>query len=47
MTTKITLVFALLAVPVLSACVPVAIGVGGAIVADEIVEQEQGGDGLF
>ncbi len=47
MTTKLTVLLALLALPFATACVPVALGVGGAIVADEIVEQEQGGDGLF
>ena len=28
-------------------CVPVALGVGGAVIADEAAEQEHGGDGLF
>lgn len=37
----------LLGAPVLAGCVPVAVGVAGAVVADEIVEDRQGGDGLF
>lgn len=32
---------------VLSGCVPVAIGAAGAVVADEAIENDQGGDGLF
>ncbi len=31
----------------LSACAPLIIGGAGAIVADEVVEQDKGGDGLF
>lgn len=31
----------------LQACTPVIIGAGAAVVADEVMEQEQGGDGLF
>jgi hypothetical protein len=31
----------------LSGCVPVAIGAGAAIVADEVIEDKKGGDGLF
>jgi hypothetical protein len=30
-----------------SGCGPLLIGGAGVVVADEIVEQEQGGDGLF
>ncbi|MEZ5754057.1 MAG: hypothetical protein R3D90_04535 [Paracoccaceae bacterium] len=38
---------ALLALLTLPACAPLVIGGAGAIVADEVVEQQQGGDGLF
>ena len=31
----------------LSGCAPVIIGGAAAIVADEVIEQEEGGDGLF
>jgi hypothetical protein len=31
----------------LSACAPLLIGGAGAVVADEVIEQDQGGDGLF
>lgn len=31
----------------LTGCAPVIIGGAAAIVADEVVEQEEGGDGLF
>ena len=31
----------------LSGCAPLLIGGAGAIVADEAIEQDQGGDGLF
>ena len=42
-----TLLAALLALTTLPACAPLVIGGAGAIVADEVIEQEQGGDGLF
>jgi hypothetical protein len=32
---------------ILSACAPVLVGGAVAVVADEAIEQEQGGDGLF
>lgn len=32
---------------VLSGCVPLVIGAAGAVLADELIEQKQGGDGLF
>ncbi len=32
---------------VLSGCAPLLIGGAGAVVADEVIEQDQGGDGLF
>ncbi|HLQ19427.1 MAG TPA: hypothetical protein VK146_10650 [Tabrizicola sp.] len=31
----------------LSGCAPLLIGGAGAVVADEVVEQDKGGDGLF
>ena len=31
----------------LSGCTPLLVGAGAVVVADEVVEQEQGGDGLF
>lgn len=31
----------------LSGCAPLIIGGAGAVVADEVVEQDKGGDGLF
>ena len=37
----------LAAMVALSGCAPLLIGGAGAIVADEAIEQEQGGDGLF
>ncbi|MEM9716791.1 MAG: hypothetical protein AAF826_09770 [Pseudomonadota bacterium] len=37
---------ALLAATILSGCAA-AIGVGGMIIADEILEEDNGGDGLF
>ena len=43
---KLWLILAL-AVTGLSGCVPLVVGAGGAVVADEIMEQEGGGDGLF
>lgn len=38
---------ALITIASLSACAPLLIGGGAAIVADEAIEQDQGGDGLF
>lgn len=38
---------AVLAVTTLTACAPLLIGGGAAVVADEAIEQDQGGDGLF
>ena len=38
---------ALMILTTLPACAPLLIGGGAAIVADEAVEQDQGGDGLF
>jgi hypothetical protein len=42
--TVLGLVTAMLAV---SACAPLVVGGAVAVVADEAVEQDQGGDGLF
>lgn len=30
-----------------SGCVPLAVGAAGAVVADKVVEDQNGGDGLF
>ncbi len=38
---------ALITIAALSACAPLLIGGGAAVVADEAAEQNQGGDGLF
>ena len=38
---------ALVAVATLTACAPLLIGGGAAIIADEAVEQDEGGDGLL
>jgi len=37
----------LLTLAALTACAPLLVGGAGAIVVDEALEQEQGGDGLF
>lgn len=45
---KTLLRFALLAAALaVSACAPVLVGGAVAVVADEAIEQEKGGDGLF
>ncbi|MFV2052026.1 hypothetical protein [Aliiroseovarius sp. YM-037] len=31
----------------LAGCAPLIVGAGGAVIADEIAEDERGGDGLF
>ena len=38
---------ALATVATLTACAPLIVGGAGAIVVDEAIEQDQGGDGLF
>ena len=38
---------ALLALTLLSACAPLVVAGAGAVVADAVVEENQGGDGLF
>jgi hypothetical protein len=45
--TKIGLTAMLLATLVLGACAPLVIGGAVAVVADEAIEQDKGGDGLF
>ena len=47
MSSKTALLFALLALPALAGCTPLVVGAGAAVVADEVIEQEKGGDGLF
>ena len=42
-----TLIAAMLAAATLSACAPLIVGGGAALVADEVAENENGGDGLF
>lgn len=37
----------LLTLATLSACAPLLVGGAGAIVVDEAIKQDQGGDGLF
>lgn len=37
----------LMAALLISGCAPLLIGGAGAVVADEVVEQDKGGDGLF
>ena len=44
---RLMLLLVVCAAPILSACVPVAVGVGAAVVADEVAEDQNGGDGLF
>lgn len=43
----LAIVTLLTAATLLSACAPLLIGGAGAVVADEVIEQDQGGDGLF
>ena len=48
MTPKLLLIAALMAaLPALTGCAPLVVGAAGALAADEIMEQENGGDGLF
>ncbi len=44
--TGLVVLVTLLALAV-SGCAPLLIGGAGAVVADEVIEQDQGGDGLF
>ena len=45
---KMTLaILALVTAVAISGCAPLLIGGGAAVVADEAIEQDRGGDGLF
>ncbi len=44
---KFLAMLALVTAVALSGCAPLLIGGGAAVVADEAIEQDQGGDGLF
>ena len=44
---KIFVALGLVTAMVISGCAPLLIGGGAAVVADEVIEQDQGGDGLF
>ena len=37
----------ILTAALLSGCGPVIVGAGGAVLADKVAEDQQGGDGLF
>ncbi len=41
------IIWAVLVTAMMTGCAPLLIGGAGAIVADEAIEQDQGGDGLF
>ncbi|MDP3263065.1 MAG: hypothetical protein U1E06_08205 [Tabrizicola sp.] len=45
--TNLTLVAAVLGLALMSACAPLVVGGAAAVVADEAIEQDKGGDGLF
>lgn len=47
MHTKLWLVITLVAGTALSGCAPIIVGAAGAVVADKVVEDQNGGDGLF
>lgn len=47
MRTILILLGLLTATVAVSACVPLAVGAGGAVVADQIAEDQNGDDGLF
>lgn len=44
---KTVFLAAMLALSLAAGCAPLIIGGAGAVVVDEVIEQEQGGDGLF
>ncbi len=44
---KFGLIFLLVSTTALSACSPLIVGAGAAVIADEVIEREKGGDGLF
>ncbi len=37
----------IMACTAVSGCTPLLVGAAGAVIVDEVMEQEQGGDGLF
>lgn len=41
------MLMAALLILTMAGCAPLIIGGAGAVVADEVIEQDQGGDGLF
>ncbi len=47
MMTKVWIGLALAAMVATTGCAPLLIGGGAAVVADQAVEKEKGGDGLF
>lgn len=47
MSARLILMLALPSFVALSACTPVVIGAGAAVVVDEVLEDRNGGDGLF
>ena len=44
---RMVVVSALVFATLVSACGPLVVGAGGAVIADQAVEDEKGGDGLF
>ena len=44
---KLKIVMLAIGLMTVSGCVPVVVGAGAAVVADSVVEDRQGGDGLF
>ncbi len=43
----IGITLALILTTAVSGCAPLIVGAGGAVLADKVVEDQQGGDGLF
>ncbi|MCA0271646.1 MAG: hypothetical protein LCH69_06220 [Proteobacteria bacterium] len=44
---RILVISVLLLATLASGCGPLVVGAGGAVIADQAVEDEKGGDGLF
>ncbi|HQU68448.1 MAG TPA: hypothetical protein PLI43_09640 [Albidovulum sp.] len=44
---RILMISVLVFATMVSACGPLIVGAGGAVIADKAVEDEKGGDGLF
>ncbi len=44
---RLMLLLVICTAPMLSGCVPVVAGAGAAVIADEVMEDQNGGDGLF